>query len=54
MEQHGRRNNPLVKKCSNCQLQKTTRIKRQCEAIIPDTLLNPNDKIAMDIFGPLL
>ena len=43
----------IVKKCSICQLQKTTRIKRQCEAITPDTPVNPNDKIAMDIFGPL-
>ena len=40
----------FVKKCPICQLQKTTRIKRQCKAIIQDTLVNPNDKIAMDIF----
>ena len=43
----------FVKKCFIWQLQKTTRIKRQCEAIIPDTPVNLNDKIAMDIFGPL-
>ena len=43
----------FVKKCSICQLKKTTRIKGQCEAIIPDTPVNPNDKIAIDIFGPL-
>ena len=42
-----------IKRCPLCQLQKTVRIKRQCEAIIPDTPVNPNDKIAMDIFGPL-
>ena len=42
-----------IKRCPVCQLQKTVRIKRQCEAIIPDTPVNPNDKIAMDIFGPL-
>ena len=38
----------FVKKCSICQLQKTTRIKRRCEAIIPDTPVNPNVKIAMN------
>ena len=42
-----------VKKCPICQLQKTTRIKNQSESIIPDIPLNPNDKIALDIFGPL-
>ena len=43
----------FVKKGPVCQLQKTTRMKRKIEAIIPDTPTNPNDKIAMDIFGPL-
>lgn len=43
----------FVKRCPICQLQKTTRIRRQVEAIIPDTPINPNDKVAMDIFGPL-
>ena len=43
----------FVKKCSIRQLKKTTRIKSQFEAIIPDTPVNPSDKIAMDIFGPL-
>ena len=43
----------FVKKCPVCQLQKTTRIKKRAEAIVPDTPTYPNDKIAMDIFGPL-
>ena len=42
-----------VKKCPICQLEKTTRIKNQSESIIPDIPLNPNNKIALDIFGPL-
>ena len=42
-----------VKKCPICQLQKTTRIKNQAESIIPDIPINPNDKVALDIFGPL-
>lgn len=42
-----------VKKYPICQLQKTTRINRQAEAIVPDTPVNPNDKMAMDIFEPL-
>ena len=42
-----------VKKCPMCQLQKTTRVKRKAEAIIPDIPIDPNEKIAMDIFVPL-
>ena len=42
-----------VKKCPICQLQKTTRIKSQAESILPDISINPNEKISMDIFGPL-
>ena len=42
-----------VKSCPVCQIQKTTRIKNQAESIIPDIPLAPNDKIALDIFGPL-
>ena len=42
-----------VKKCTICQLHKTTRIKYQIESIIPDVPIEPNDKIAMDIYGPL-
>ena len=41
------------KRCPVCQLQKTTRIKNQSEAVIPDTPVDPNDKISMDIFGRL-
>ena len=42
-----------VKKCPICQSQKTTRIKSQAESILPDIPTNPNEKISMDIFGPL-
>lgn len=42
-----------IKKCNTCQTQKLTRIKRKCEAIILDSPTEPNEKIAMDIFGPL-
>lgn len=42
-----------VKKCPICQLQKTTRIRNQAESIIPEVPLKPNDKIALDIYGPL-
>lgn len=42
-----------VKSCPVCQLQKTTRITSQAKGLIPDIPLKPNDKIAMDIFGPL-
>ena len=43
----------FLKKCPIWQLQKTTGIKNQAEAIIPNITLKPNDKIALDIFGPL-
>ena len=42
-----------VKKCPICQLQKTTIIRNQAEAVIPDIPLAPNEKITLDIFGPL-
>lgn len=42
----------FVKRCSVCQLQKTTRIKMGAEAI-PGTPRDPNDKISIDIFAPL-
>ena len=42
-----------VKSCLICQLQKTTRIKSQAESILPDSLLAPNEKLKLDIFGPL-
>ena len=41
-----------VKKCPICQLEKT-RIKNQAESIIPEIPTKPNDKIALDIYGPL-
>ena len=37
-----------VKKCPICQMQKTTRIKRKPEAIIPDLPTDRNEKIAME------
>ena len=42
-----------VQACPICQLQKTTRIKNQAESILPDIPLTPNEKLALDIFGPL-
>lgn len=42
----------FIKTCDICQKNKLTRIRPREEAIIPDTPLNPNDKIAMDLIGP--
>ena len=42
-----------VQCCPICQLQKTTRIKNQAKSILPDIPLAPNEKLALDIFGPL-
>ena len=42
-----------VKRCPTCQQEKLTRIRQKEEPIITDTPTNPNEKIAMDIFGPL-
>ena len=42
-----------VKSCPICQLQKAVRITNQATGIIPDIPLNPHEKVAMDIFGPL-
>ena len=36
------------------QTQKLTCIRLKVEAVIPDAPVEPIDKIAMDIFGPLL
>ena len=36
-----------------CQLQKTRRIKNQAKSILPDIPSAPNEKLALDIFGPL-
>lgn len=42
-----------IKHCDTCQRNKLTRIRPREEAVITDTPSNPNDKIAMDIVGPL-
>lgn len=43
----------FIQKCETCQRDKLVRIRQKEEAIITDTPLEPNTKIAMDIFGPL-
>ncbi|CAK9816796.1 Retrovirus-related Pol polyprotein from transposon 412 [Anthophora quadrimaculata] len=43
----------FVKGCESCQREKLIRIRSKEPAIIPDTPHEPNDKIAMDILGPL-
>lgn len=43
----------FVKQCEICQQEKLTRIRGKEQAVIPDTPIDPNDKISMDIFGPL-
>ena len=43
----------FVQSCPICQLQNTVRIKNQAESIIPHIPLAPNEKISLDIFGPL-
>ena len=40
-------------KCETCQREKLTRIRPREPAFIPDTPKDPNDKVAMDIYGPL-
>ncbi|XP_076384175.1 uncharacterized protein LOC143262195 [Megalopta genalis] len=42
-----------IKTCDICQRNKLTRIRPSEEAILTDTPTNLNDKIAMDIVGPL-
>ncbi|CAK9829637.1 Retrovirus-related Pol polyprotein from transposon 17.6 [Anthophora retusa] len=42
-----------IETCDTCQRAKLTRIRPREEPCISDTPLNPNDKIAMDILGPL-
>lgn len=42
-----------VKSCPMCQLKKAVRITNQASGIIPDIPLNPHEKVAVDIFGPL-
>lgn len=43
----------FIKKCLVCQQEKLTRIRSKAEAVIPDIPIEPNEKIAMDIVGPL-
>ena len=38
---------------SNLSTLKTVRVENQGESIIPDISLAPNEKISLDIFGPL-
>lgn len=42
-----------IKNCAVCQTNKLTRIRPREEAIVTDIPNNPNEKIAMDIIGPL-
>ena len=42
-----------VESCDTCQTFKTTRIKPREEPCIIDTSLEPNDKIAINLLGPL-
>lgn len=43
----------FIKNCDACQKKKLTRIRPKEIPIISDTPLQPNDKIAMDIIGPM-
>lgn len=43
----------FIKKCQACQREKLTRIRPKVEAVIPEMPTQPNEKIAMDIVGPL-
>lgn len=43
----------FLKNCMFCQQNKLNRIRNKMEPVIPDTPQKPNDKIAMDIYGPL-
>ena len=43
----------FVGQCETCQTEKLTRVRPKETPVITDTPLEPNDKIAMDIFGPL-
>ena len=42
-----------VEPCPIFQLQKTMRIKNPAKSIVPNIPLAPNEKLALDIFGPL-
>lgn len=43
----------FISQCRTCQQEKLTRIRPREEAVLTDTPLEPNDKISLDIFGPL-
>lgn len=43
----------FIRNCETCQQEKLNRIRAKEQPIITDTPLNPNDKIAIDIFGTL-
>jgi transposase InsO family protein len=43
----------FINACETCQQEKLTRIRSKETPIIPDIPINPNNKIAMDIFRPL-
>lgn len=43
----------FIKNCDACQKKKLTRIRPKEIPIISDTPLQPNDKIAMDMIGPM-
>lgn len=44
----------FVKKCKDCQKYKKTRIPQQAQAQVMDTAERPNQKVALDIVGPLV
>lgn len=43
----------FVKHCDNCQREKLTRIRSKEKPVISETPMLPNDKISMDIVGPM-
>ena len=42
-----------MQSCPICQLQKRIRINNQAKSILPDIPIAPNEKLVLDIFGPL-
>ena len=43
----------FVKRCDICQRHKTTLVRLKETAILTDTPMEPNEKVALDIVGPL-
>ena len=43
----------FVKRCDICQRHKTTLVRQKESAILTDTPMEPNEKVALDIIGPL-